>query len=158
RNRIASHHSPRPNMSLIGIDLGTTFCAVATLDDRGRPVTLPNRDGEMLTPSAVYLAPDGGAVGGQPALGLALAQPERVATMIKRRMGHPDYGRMVAGRLFRPETLSAVILRKLAQDAELHVGPVKQCVITVPAYFDDTRRKATMDAGRIAGLEVLDII
>jgi molecular chaperone DnaK len=145
-------------MSLIGIDLGTTFCAVATLDDRGRPVTLPNRDGEMLTPSAVYFAPDGGAVVGQPALDLALEQPERVAMLIKRRMGYPDYGRTVADRLFRPETLSAVILRKLAQDAEIHVGPVKQCVITVPAYFDDTRRKATMDAGRIAGLEVIDII
>ncbi len=145
-------------MSLIGIDLGTTFCAVATLDDRGRPVTLPNRDGEMLTPSAVYLAPDGGAVVGQPALDLALEQPDRVAMLIKRRIGHPDFGRTVAGKLFRPETLSAVILRKLASDVEVHVGPVKQCVITVPAYFDDTRRKATMDAGRIAGLEVLDII
>jgi molecular chaperone DnaK len=145
-------------MSLIGIDLGTTFCAVATLDDRGRPVTLPNRDGEMLTPSAVYLAPDGGAVVGQPAQDLALEQPDRVAMLIKRRMGHPDLGRSIAGRSFRPETLSAIILRKLAHDAELHTGPVKQCVITVPAYFDDTRRKATMDAGRIAGLEVLDII
>ncbi|MDB5310543.1 MAG: dnaK 3 [Gemmataceae bacterium] len=145
-------------MSLIGIDLGTTFCAVAALDDRGRPVTLPNRDGEMLTPSAVYLAPDGGVVVGQPALDLALEQPDRVAALVKRRMGLPDLGRPVAGRPFRPETLSAVILRKLAQDAEMHLGPVKQCVITVPAYFDDTRRKATMDAGRIAGLEILDIL
>ena len=145
-------------MSLIGIDLGTTFCAVATLDDRGRPVAVPNRDGDVLTPSAVYLAPDGSAVVGQPALDIGLEQPERVATLIKRRMGLPDFGRPVAGRTFRPETLSAVILRKLAQDAETHLGPVKECVITVPAYFDDTRRKATMDAGRIAGLEVLDIL
>jgi molecular chaperone DnaK len=145
-------------MSLIGIDLGTTFCAVATLDDRGRPTTLPNRDGEVLTPSAVYLGPDDTAVVGQPAMDLNLEQPDRVATLVKRRMGLPDLGRTVAGRTFRPETLSAVILRKLAQDAEAHLGPVKQCVITVPAYFDDTRRKATMDAGRIAGLEVLDIL
>jgi molecular chaperone DnaK len=145
-------------MSLIGIDLGTTFCAVATLDDRGRPVTLPNRDGEMLTPSAIYLGPDGGAVVGQPALDMALEQPDRVATLVKRRMGLPEYGRPVAGRAFRPETLSAVILRKLAMDAQTHLGPVSQCVITVPAYFDDTRRKATMDAGRIAGLDVLDIL
>ncbi len=145
-------------MSLIGIDLGTTFCAVATLDDRGRPTTLPNQDGEMLTPSAIYLSPDGGAVVGQPALDLALEQPDRVATLIKRRMGFPEYARLVAGQKHRPETLSAVILRKLAEDAAAHVGPVKQCVITVPAYFDDTRRKATMDAGRIAGLEVLDIL
>jgi molecular chaperone DnaK len=145
-------------MSLIGIDLGTTFCAVAHLDDRGRPATLPNRDGEVLTPSAVYLAPDGSAVVGQPALDMALEHPDRVAMLIKRRMGLPDYGRKVASHAFRPETLSAIILRKLAQDAETHVGPVTQCVITVPAYFDDTRRKATMDAGRIAGLEVLDIL
>ena len=145
-------------MSLIGIDLGTTYCAVATLDDRGRPATLPNRDGEMLTPSAVYFAPDGGVVVGQAALDMALEQPERVASLIKRRMGLADYGREVAGRTFRPETLAAIILRKLAIDAEAHLGLVKQCVITVPAYFDDTRRKATMDAGRIAGLEVLDIL
>ncbi|VTT97418.1 Heat shock protein 70 OS=Planctomyces limnophilus (strain ATCC 43296 / DSM 3776 / IFAM 1008 / 290) GN=Plim_3585 PE=3 SV=1: HSP70: HSP70 [Gemmataceae bacterium] len=145
-------------MGLIGIDLGTTFCAVAALDDRGRPVSVPNRDGDILTPSAVYLAGDGSAVVGQPALDLALEEPERVATLVKRRMGLPDYGRPVAGREFRPETLSAVILKKLAQDAAAHLGPVTGCVITVPAYFDDTRRKATMDAGRIAGLNVLDII
>lgn len=145
-------------MSLIGIDLGTTFCAVASLDDRGRPVSVPNRDGDILTPSAVYLGPDGQAVVGQPALDLALEHPDRVATLIKRRMGYPDLGRPVAGRLFRPETLSAVILRKLAADAALQLGPVTGCVITVPAYFDDTRRKATMDAGRIAGLDVLDIL
>ncbi|MBA4189327.1 MAG: molecular chaperone DnaK [Planctomycetaceae bacterium] len=145
-------------MSTIGIDLGTTFCAVAALDDRGRPTSVPNRDGDILTPSAVYLAPDGSAVVGQPALDMALEQPDRVATLIKRKMGLPDYGRTVAGREFRPETLSAVILKKLAQDAATQLGPVTGCVITVPAYFDDTRRKATMDAGRIAGLNVLDII
>jgi molecular chaperone DnaK len=145
-------------MSLIGIDLGTTFCAVAALDDRGRPFTVPNRDGDVLTPSAVYLAPDGSAVVGQPALDMALEQPERVAILIKRRMGLPDYGPAVAGREFRPEALSAVILKKLAQDAAAQLGPVSGCVITVPAYFDDTRRKATMDAGKIAGLNVIDII
>jgi molecular chaperone DnaK len=73
-------------------------------------------------------------------------------------MGEADYGRPVAGRNFRPETLSAILLRKLVQDAELRLGPIKRAVITVPAYFDDTRRKATKDAGRIAGLEVLDIL
>ena len=143
---------------LIGIDLGTTFCAVATLDEHGQPVTLPNRDGEMLTPSAVLLPADGEAVVGQSALDVALEQPDRVAALIKRRMGYSSYGRAVAGREFRPETLSAVILRKLAQDAEARIGPVRKAVITVPAYFDDTRRKAVQDAGRIAGLEVLDIL
>src|SRR6516162_1795700 len=144
--------------NLVGIDLGTTFSAIATLDDYGHPVTLPNRDGDMLTPSAVLLADDNTAVVGQAALDVALEQPDRVATLIKRRMGHPSYGRPVAGRDFRPETLSALILKKLVQDAELRIGPIKKAVITVPAYFDETRRKATQDAGRIAGLEVLDIL
>ncbi|MBI1918041.1 MAG: Hsp70 family protein [Planctomycetes bacterium] len=143
---------------LVGIDLGTTFSAIATLDDRGQPITLPNRDGEMLTPSAVLIDEGDTAVVGQAALDVALEQPERVATLVKRRMGHAAYGRPVAGRDFRPETLSAIILKKLVQDAELRLGPVRQAVITVPAYFDDTRRKATQDAGRIAGLEVLDIL
>src|SRR5581483_2226800 len=143
---------------LVGIDLGTTFSAIATLDDRGQPVTLPNRDGEMLTPSAVLILDDGSAVVGQAALDVSLEQPDRVATLIKRRMGHPSYGHLVAGREFRPETLSAIILRKLVQDAELRLGPIKQAVVTVPAYFDDTRRKATKDAGRIAGLDVIDIL
>ena len=144
-------------MSVVGIDLGTTFSAIAALDDRGRPTTVPNREGDLLTPSAVLIA-DGEAVVGQPALDVALEQPDRVATLIKRRMGQPDFGRLVAGRHFRPETLSAIILRKLVQDAEQRLGPIARAVITVPAYFDDTRRKATQDAGRIAGLDVLDIL
>src|SRR5438105_11141634 len=143
---------------IVGIDLGTTFSAIAMLDDHGQPITLPNRDGDMLTPSAVLLLDDGSAVVGQAALDVALEQPDRVATLVKRRMGHPTFGRPVAGREFRPETLSAIILRKLVQDAELRLGPIAGAVITVPAYFDDTRRKATKDAGRIAGLEVLDIL
>src|ERR1700722_14844049 len=144
-------------MAVVGIDLGTTYSAIATLDDRGQPITLPNRDGEMLTPSAVLLD-EGGAVVGQAALDVALEHPDRVAMLIKRRMGYAVYGRPVGGRECRPETLSAIILRKLVQDAELRLGPIKHAVITVPSYFDDTRRKATKDAGRIAGLEVLDIL
>src|SRR3954452_22812299 len=100
---------------LVGIDLGTTFCAIATLDDRGQAITLPNRDGEMLTPSAVLIE-EGGAVVGQAARDVSLEQPDRVAVMVKRFMGHPIYGHKVADRLFRPETLSAIILRKLVQD------------------------------------------
>ena len=145
-------------MAIVGIDLGTTYCVVAHLDDRGRPVTVPNRDGDILTPSAVYLTGTGQAVVGQPALDLAMEEPDKVATMIKRRIGFPDFGRPVGGRDFRPETLSAIILRKLVQDAERALGPVTEAVITVPAYFDDSRRKATQDAGKIAGLHVLDII
>src|SRR5262249_5553355 len=95
---------------------------------------------------------------GQAAVDVSLERPESVATLIKRRMGQATLGRPVAGREFRPETLSAIILRKLVQDAELRLGPITRAVITVPAYFDDTRRKATKDAGRIAGLDVLDIL
>ncbi len=146
-------------MAVVGIDLGTTFSAIATLDDRGHPVTLPNHDGEMLTPSAVLLEGEASsAVVGQAALDVALEHTDQVAMLIKRRMGQAAFGRMVSGRDFRPETLSAIILRKLVQDAERRLGPIGQAVITVPAYFDDTRRKATKDAGRIAGLDVLDII
>src|SRR5262245_56727986 len=112
----------------IGIDLGTTFSAVAALDGAGRSVTLPNRDGALLTPSAVHLAGED-AVIGQAALDVSLEQPENVATLVKRRMGQPDYGRPVAGRTFRPETLSALILRKLVLDAERQIGPVTQAVI-----------------------------
>src|SRR5713101_2611810 len=143
--------------NLVGSDLGTTFSAIATLDDRGRAITLPNREGEMLTPSAVLIEPNSAVVGGA-ALDVSLEQPDKVATLTKRRMGYPTYGPPVAGREFRPETLSAIILRKLVNDAELRIGPIGKAVITVPAYFDDTRRKATKDAGRIAGLDVLDIL
>ena len=146
-----------PSGKLVGIDLGTTFCALAVLDERGQAVTLPNIEGDMLTPSAV-LIDEGSAVVGQAARDVALEQPERVAMVIKRYMGHPVYGHAIAGRDFRPETLSAIILRKLVHDAERRIGPIGQAVITVPAYFDDTRRKATKDAGRIAGLDVLDIL
>jgi molecular chaperone DnaK len=146
-----------PKGKLVGIDLGTTFSAIATLDDRGQAVTVPNLDGEMLTPSAVLIE-EGSAVVGQAARDVALDQPDRVALIIKRFMGHPKYAHAVTGRDFRPETLSALILKKLVQDAERRIGPIGKAVITVPAYFDDTRRKATKDAGRIAGLDVLDIL
>ncbi|MGF1578718.1 MAG: Hsp70 family protein [Gemmataceae bacterium] len=143
--------------NVVGIDLGTTFSAIATLDDRGQATTIPNREGEMLTPSVVLLD-EGGAIVGQPAREVALELPDRVASLIKRSMGYSQYPRPLMGRDFRPETLSAIILRKLISDAELRIGPISKAVITVPAYFDDTRRKATQDAGRIAGLEVVDII
>jgi molecular chaperone DnaK len=142
---------------LVGIDLGTTFSAIATLDDHGQAITLPNRDGEMLTPSAVLIE-DGSAVVGQAARDVALDMPDRVAQLIKRYMGQPKFAYPVSGRDFRPETLSAIILRKLVQDAELRIGKISKAVITVPAYFDDTRRKATKDAARIAGLDIIDIL
>ena len=104
---------------LVGIDLGTTFSAIATIDDRGQPVTLPTRDGDMLLPSAVLVEDDGTAVVGQPALDVSLERPDHVATLIKRHMGQPDLGKPVAGRDFRPETLSAIILRLISSSISL---------------------------------------
>lgn len=142
---------------MIGIDLGTTFCAVATLDEHGRPTTIPNRDGDILTPSAVYISGDRVVVG-QAALDVAQEFPGDVARLMKRRMGYPSFGQLVNGRDFRPETLSALVLKKLAQDAADRMGETGPAVITVPAYFDDTRRQATQTAGQIAGLDVLDVL
>jgi molecular chaperone DnaK len=147
----------RSQDNLVGIDLGTTFSVLAHLNANGAAVTIPNKDGDPLTPSAVYI--DGTeALVGKAAREAAAVDSANVAMFVKRDMGQAAYSRTVAGRSFRPETLSAIILRKLKQDAERHVGPIKKAVITVPAFFDDSRRKATEDAGRIAGFEVLDII
>src|SRR5689334_21651551 len=124
--------------NLVGIDLGTSFSAIAALDERGQAETIPNIEGEMLTPSAVLIDGDT-AVVGVAARDVALDRPDDVAMVIKRDMGYVTTSRPVAGRLFRPETLSAIIVRKLIQDAERRIGPIRHAVITVPAYFDDTR-------------------
>jgi molecular chaperone DnaK len=144
--------------TLLGIDLGTTYCAVATLDATAQPVMVPNRDGDILTPSAVLLVDEHTVVVGQPALLEASAQPDRVAMLIKRQMGQAQFKPPRAGQTFRPEVLSALLLRKLYLDAQLRFPQVGPVVITVPAYFDDSRRQATLDAGRIAGLDVLDLL
>lgn len=143
--------------NLVGIDLGTTISVIAHVDTNGAVVTLPNREGEPLTSSAVYI--DGkNVIVGRVAKEAAAHTPHKVATFVKRDMGRPAYSREVDGRIFRPETLSAMIIRKLKQDAEHRIGPIQQAVITVPAFFDDARRKATEDAGRIAGFEKVEII
>jgi molecular chaperone DnaK len=143
--------------SLVGIDLGTTMSVIARLDPRGTAVTLPNSSGEPLTPSVIYLEGKTALVG-KTAREAASIDSSRAAAFVKREMGSPSYSRTVDGRRFHPETLSGIILRKLKLDAERRIGPVARAVITVPAFFDDTRRKATEDAGRIAGLEVFDIL
>jgi molecular chaperone DnaK len=148
---------PAERENLVGIDLGTTVSVIAQLKPDGSTHTIDNSDGNPLTPSVVYL--DGNtALVGESAKSAAAIDSSRAAMFIKRDMGGSSYCRTVGGRQFRPETLSAIILRKLKQDAEKRIGPISRAVITVPAFFDDTRRKATEDAGRIAGLEVLDII
>jgi len=146
-------------MVAVGIDLGTTFSAVAVVDLAGRPAILPNADGEPTTPSVVYF--DGEA----PHVGLAAKRaatiaPQECVEFVKRHVGDPAWRFETArGTAYTAEQISALILRRLAEDASAALGqPCGEAVITVPAYFDDARRRATADAGRIAGLDVLRVL
>lgn len=149
--------APSAAVTVLGIDLGTTYSVVAHLDRQGRPTTIPNAAGELLTPSVV-LFDDQSAVVGKEAVQAATLEPANVAECVKRDMGSPYYRKRIRGELLPPEVVSSYILRALHADAQRKLGPVAKCVITVPAYFDEPRRRATVDAGRLAGLEVLDII
>ncbi len=142
----------------VGIDLGTTFSAIARLDDEGNPVTIPNDDDSEETPSLVLLVGEGRVVVGPNRTRAAMESPENVVERIKRHMGEADFQRSLEGQPITPEFLSAMILKKLRQDAERRIGRIGNAVVTVPYYFNDARRKATEDAGRIAGLNVVDII
>ncbi len=141
---------------IIGIDLGTTNSCVAVMEG-GQPTVIPNREGGRTTPSVVGFK-DGERLVGQVAKRQAIANPDRTVISIKREMG-TDYKVKIDGKSYSPEEISAMILTKLKQDAEAYLGgPVTQAVITVPAYFNDSQRQATKNAGKIAGLEVLRII
>ena len=141
----------------IGIDLGTTFSAVARLDQRGVPHTLVNAEGDRTTPSVVLF--DGSdVIVGKEALKAMPNEPESVAECSKRDVGHRVFRKVFQGKQFPPEVIEAWILNKLRDDAAARGGPFSSAVITVPAYFDEVRRKATQDAGYMAGLDVLDII
>lgn len=142
---------------IIGIDLGTTN-SVAAYIEGGQPVIIPNAEGSRLTPSVVAFTKDGQRLVGQMAKRQAILNPERTVISIKRHMG-TDYKVSIDGKLYTPQEISAMILQKIKQDAEAYLGEkITQAVITVPAYFTDSQRQATKDAGRIAGLEVLRII
>jgi molecular chaperone DnaK len=141
----------------VGIDLGTTYSVVARLDERGQPVTLVNAEGDRLTPSMVLLEGDDVVVGKEAMKAMA-TEADRVAECAKRDMGHRAYHRAIDGKQYPPEVIQAWILNKLRGDAMQQIGPFDKVVITVPAYFDEVRRKATQDAGYMAGCEVLDII
>ena len=143
--------------SIVGIDLGTTYSVVAALDPAGRPVTIPNRHGELSTPS-VLLFEDDRVIVGKEAQRLALLEPDRVAECAKRDMGARHYHRPVAGRQVPPQVISATVLKRLKADAERRVGPIRRVVVTVPAYFDHTRREATCQAAHLARLEVADLL
>lgn len=141
----------------VGIDLGTTYSAIAYLDDDGNPTVLNNADGRPITPSVVLLDDDRVVVG--PSFQrISVASPDQIIEAIKREMGNKDYHIVYQEKKLTPEFISALIMKKMKQDAEDVIGPIANAVITVPYYFNDVRRKATQDAGRIAGLNVIDII
>ena len=141
----------------VGIDLGTTYSAIAYLDDDGNPVVANNADGRPITPSVVLLDDDRVVVG--PSFErISVASPDQIIEAIKREMGNKDFHVVYQEKKLTPEFISALILKKMKQDAEPEIGPIANAVITVPYYFNDVRRKATQDAGRIAGLNVIDII
>lgn len=156
--KLTSPAKPAGNPAIaIGIDLGTTFSAVASMDADGKPVAFENTTGELITPSVVYFE-DEGTIVGKEAARVALVEPDRVAECAKRDMGKKFYRKTLNGEMVPPEVISSIILRSLKADAERRLGPVTQAVITVPAYFDEPRRQATINAGKLAGLDVLDII
>ena len=142
---------------IIGIDLGTTNSCVAVMEG-GEPVVIPNAEGARTTPSVVAFTKSGERLVGQVAKRQAVTNPDRTIISIKRDMG-TDKRIAIDGKQYTPQDISAMILQKLKSDAEAYLGEtVTQAVITVPAYFSDSQRQATKDAGRIAGLEVLRII
>jgi molecular chaperone DnaK len=142
---------------VVGIDLGTTNSAIAAVQ-HGDPEIIPNAEGGRITPSVVGFTKTGERLVGQQAKRQAILMPDRTVSSIKRKMG-TRHRITIDGKPYSPEEISAFILQKLKTDAERYLGePVTQAVITVPAYFDDSQRTATKNAGEIAGLEVLRII
>ena len=144
-------------MKTIGIDLGTTNSCVAVMEN-GEPVVIANAEGSRTTPSVVAFQKDGERLVGQVAKRQAVSNPDRTVASIKRHMGS-DYKVTIDDKKYTPQEISAMILSKLKKDAEAYLGgPVTDAVITCPAYFTDSQRQATKDAGKIAGLNVLRII
>lgn len=144
---------------VVGIDLGTTYSAIAVLNEHGKAEIIANREGEQITPSVVLFDGEMPIVGSI-AKKSAVQSPLNVVQFVKRQMGNPSWKFLSeSGVQYSPEEISAIILKRLKEDAEAVLGEeVRDAVITVPAYFDDAQRNATQDAGRIAGLNVLHII
>ncbi len=152
--------APRTQRKAVGIDLGTTFSAIAHIDTYGKPQIIPNSENERITPSVILF--DGtNAVVGSVAKQNAVAEPEKIVDFVKREMGKSkaEFAREFTGKAYSAEELSALIIKKLKNDAERYLGePVTDAVITVPAYFNDAERTATLHAGQLAGLNVLQVI
>ncbi|MBG0787355.1 MAG: Hsp70 family protein [Anaerolineaceae bacterium] len=145
-------------ISAIGIDLGTTFSSVSYLNEHGEPEIITNSEGERLTPSVVFFD-ESSIVVGEIAKENALTQPEKVVMFVKREMGNPNWSFTYQDKTLTPVEISALILKKLKGDAEQALNqPINNVVITVPAYFDDSRRRATIAAGELAKFKVLKLI
>lgn len=144
---------------VFGIDLGTTYSAIAYVDEHGKPVIVPNQESERITPSVVLFDTDNVIVGNT-AKESAKVEPEKVVSRIKQHMGDPNYVFEFEGQAFSPEEISSFVLRKVVGDAELALGDekVEDVVITCPAYFGTAEREATANAGRLAGLNVRAIL
>ena len=141
----------------IGIDLGTTNSVVAVMEG-GKPTVIANAEGSRTTPSIVGFSKTGEKLVGQLAKRQAILNPDKTIISIKREMG-TDFKKNINGKDYTPQEISAMILRKLADDASAYLGEkVTSAVITAPAYFNDAQRQATKDAGKIAGLDVLRIV
>jgi len=144
---------------IIGIDLGTTYSCVAYIDEYGKPAVLQNSDGKFTTPSAVYFENEENIVVGEEAKNVSKIYPDRVVECVKRSMGDPAYSFTVDGKQYRPEEISAYILRKLCLDASRALGEtITDVIITCPAYFGNNQREATKTAGELAGLNVRHIL
>lgn len=144
---------------IYGIDLGTTYSCISYIDDSGRPVVVPNAEGDNTTPSVVYFESPRNIVVGKEAKNQSKLSPDRVIAFVKREMGNATFSFEVDGKPYRPEEVSSFILRKLVRDAAQHTGEeVTDVVITCPAYFGINEREATKNAGEIAGLRVHHIL
>ena len=129
----------------VGIDLGTTYSAIARLTADGRPESLPNADGRNITPSIVLLGDDGQVVVGPSFERSSQESADHIVEAVKRQMGNKNFFVVYQNKKLTPEFISALILKKMKQDAEKKIGPITNAVITVPYYFNDVRRKATQD-------------
>ena len=146
--------------NIVGIDLGTTFSALAILNTIGKPEIIPNADGERITPSAIFFDEENADLirVGVEAINSRRLNAQRSVRWIKRHMGDTKYRKNIDGKDWTPVELSGLILKKLKQDGSVEHGEIQDAVISVPAHFDEIRRKATMDAGTMAGLNVIGIV
>lgn len=145
-------------MNIVGIDLGTTFSVISVLNTIGKPEIVPNNDSERMTPSALFFESENEILVGIEALNSAEMRNDLTARWIKRHMGENRYPIDFFGRSWTPSLLSSFILKKIADDFEVQKGKIDYAVVTVPAYFDEVRRKATLEAAQMAGINIKGII